>query len=118
MSLLLLLKPNGTAVVIPPPPPSAAPSLGQGVQNVFPPPAFFRFQAGTATVLFRAVQPDLLLLPTASRARIGISVKPTTYEMRLESPAKKQPKTYRAVRDERADEEFLELIETAYLLTR
>lgn len=118
MSLLLLLKPTGAPVVIPPPPPSAAPAIGQGAQSVLLPPALYRFPGGTATVLFGAIQPGLILLPPGARARVRLKASLGEYEMRVESLAAKHPTTYRAVRDERVDEEFLALIQTVFLLTR
>ena len=118
MSLLLLLKPNGTGVVITPPATTAAPTVI--ATKRIPPPQVFHFEAETARIILRALQPSLILIPELDRATVSLRGKQPSLEAQFSSLAKKKqdPVSYRAVKDEREDEEFERLVETAYLLTR
>lgn len=118
MSLLLLYRPTTSVVVTPPETP---PIIPQGAEVLVPPPAIYRFPAGTASILVRAKQPQLILVPSIERARILIGAHRPEVQLELTSKIRKHPapSTYRAVRDDkREDQEYLELVEAAFLLTR
>lgn len=117
MSLLLLFKPRRHGVVTPPPD-LPLPTPGRTARHKpIAPPRVERFFAGTARILLRSYQPELLLVPTAKGGTVRLSAGLAEWEQRLESSAKHDPKevSYRAARDDR---DFDELVQTAYLLTR
>lgn len=118
MSLLLLLRPLDTGSVVTPPDTSTPlPIPGQSGPPIKP-AQVFRFPAGRARILIRAEQPSLLILPTPERARVRIRAARSEYALELTSNIKKQQRIYRAVRDERVDEEFHDLVKTAFFLSR
>lgn len=116
MSLLLLLKPTGEAV-IPEPEPEVVVVPGQAGRPVKK-PQVFHFPAGTARIIIRAKQPEFLIMPSPGRARVRVTAARPDYALELTSQIRKQQRTYRAVRDERVEEEFHELVKTAFFLSR
>lgn len=118
MSLLLLLKPKTAGTVVTPPTVETLPAPGPGSKQI-PPPRRERFLAGTARIFLSANKPDLLFVTTARGATVRLRGVPPDWEQQLAIMANAPPNiSYRAVKDERVDDDFHDAVLAAFLLTR
>lgn len=118
MSLLLLLKPKKTGSVVVTPPAETLPPPGPGSKKI-PPPQIERFLAGTAQIFLFANRPDIILVPTAKGGTVIVRGAPADWEQHLAIMAGTPPEiSYRAVKDERVDDDFHDAVLAAFLLSR